>query len=106
MASETIRYVICLRAQGLIPKADDKEEITIVDLTDLVGSPQDLEVVERAVVIQLPSLVERRVEERKQQEEREKNEALRMVASVIIRDDQEAANKRLLEHRAKALIKA
>ena len=106
MASETIRYVICLRAWGLIPEADDEEEIAIVDLTDSVGSPQDLEVVERAVVIQLPSLVERRAEERKQQEEREKNEALRMVAGVIIRDDWEAANKRLLEHRAKALIKA
>jgi hypothetical protein len=34
MASETIRYVICLRAWGLLAKDDKEEEVQVIDLTD------------------------------------------------------------------------
>ena len=44
--------------------------------------------------------------EAKQQEEKEKTEAPRMVSGAILNDDWEAANRRRLEHRAAALITA
>jgi hypothetical protein len=34
MASKTIRYVICLRAWGLLAKDNKKEEVQVIDLTD------------------------------------------------------------------------
>ena len=34
MASETIKYVICLCVWELIPEADDDEETKVVDVTD------------------------------------------------------------------------
>jgi hypothetical protein len=104
MASETIRYVICLRAWGLLAKDDEEEEIQVIDLTDQIGSINDI--VERVVHLHLPTLAERRIEEGLQKEEKEKTEALRLVAGSILKDDWEEANKRRLVRRATALIDA
>jgi Na+/phosphate symporter len=104
MASETIRYVICLRAWGLLAKDDEEEEIQVIDLTDQIGSINDI--VERVVHLHLSTLAERRIEEGLQKEEKEKTEALRLVAGSILKDDWEEANKRRLVRRATALIDA
>ena len=71
----------------MITEADDEEEYQVVDLTDSLGSPTDINVSERAVYLHLPTLAERRAKEAQQREEREKTEALRIVAGVIIKDD-------------------
>jgi hypothetical protein len=94
MASETIRYVICLRAWGLLAKDNKKEEVQVIDLTDQIGSINDI--IERVVHLYLPTLVERRIEEGLQKEEKKKTEALRLVAGSILKDDWEKANKRRL----------
>ena len=61
MASETIKYVICLRAWGLIPEADDKKEVEIIDLTDEVGAINDI--IERILHLHLPTLTEQQAKE-------------------------------------------
>ena len=86
--------MICLCAWGLITEADNKEEYQVVDLTDSLGSPTDINVSEHAVYLHLPTLVEQYTEEAQQREEREKTEALCIVASEIIKDNWETANKR------------
>jgi hypothetical protein len=101
IASKTIKYVICLRAWGLISEADDEEEIEVIDLTDSRGSSGDLKVVEQVVHLHLPLLAERRTEKAKQQEE-----AIQIVAGLILKDDWEAANRRRLIRRATVLITA
>ena len=95
MASETIKYVICLRDWGLLPEADEEEEIKVIDLTE--ESRGNDYVVERVVYLYLPSLEEQRAEEQLQREEKDKTEALCIVAGATIKDNWTAANERRLD---------
>jgi hypothetical protein len=55
MASERIKYVICLCSWGLLAKADDDEEIEVIDLTDEISF---IDTVERVAYLHCPSLVD------------------------------------------------
>ena len=102
MASETIKYIICLQDQGLLPEANEEKEIKVIDLTEESGDNDY--VVERAVYLYLPLLEEQRAKERLQRKEKDKTEALCIVASTTIKDNWIVANERRLDHRRIALI--
>jgi hypothetical protein len=94
IASETIKYVICLRSWGLLAEADDDEEIEVIDLTDEIGFT---DIIERVAYLHLLSLADRIAETALQKEEQEKADALRTVAGILVKDGWEAANQRRLD---------
>ena len=102
IASETIKYVICLWDWGLLPEADEEKEIKVIDLTE--ESRDNNYIIEHAVYLYLLSLEEQRAEEWLQCKEKDKTEALCIVASTTIKDNWIVANERRLDHRRIALI--
>ena len=102
MASETIKYVICLRDWGLVPEAEDEEEVEVIDLSD------DEDDGVRELMVNIPNLTldERLAEEAKKREDREADEAIRLVNGLITMEAWEKGHQRKLARRQEAVEQA
>ncbi|TEY36874.1 hypothetical protein BOTCAL_0540g00020 [Botryotinia calthae] len=68
LPSDTIRYVLCLRAWGVLPEEEAEEDIEFIDI-DPSDDDNDSDIeIERAVSIPGPTLQERRIEEARTKE--------------------------------------
>ncbi|PQE03889.1 hypothetical protein CJF30_00006573 [Rutstroemia sp. NJR-2017a BBW] len=100
LSSETVKYVLCLRAWGVLPEAVEEEDIELIEISD----DEDInDCMEKAIVVPGPTLAERRVEELLKKEETEKRRAIEAIGGVVAKEYWQEANKRLLNRRAEAL---
>ncbi|KAM0150447.1 hypothetical protein ACHAQE_008948 [Botrytis cinerea] len=71
LPSDTIRYVLCLRAWGVLSEEEAEEDIKFVDIDPSDDDNNSDVEIERVVLIPGPTLQERRIEEARIKEQRD-----------------------------------